>query len=209
MPAALGALREAQAAGERIGDFVSHTFARSHLLLVLSGSPNEAEREEARALAREWVEGQQPLGAPFMSMARLALARVALTCGELEEAEAHARQACVPRSPYHVLPARTLLSAALLAQGRAAEARREATLGVEELEAMGDAGATSVGLALAEACFADGDPEAGEAALREAVRHVHARAADIPEAPQRERFPHQVPENARALSMARERGLLP
>ncbi|WP_233166173.1 serine/threonine-protein kinase [Archangium sp. Cb G35] len=211
LPAALRALREAQAAGERLGEFISLTFARSHLLLVLSCSPNEAEREEARALAREWVEGQQPLGAPFMAMARLALARVALTCGELEEAEAHARQACVPRSPYHVLPARTLLSTALLAQGRATEARREATLGVEELEAMGDAGATSVALALAlaEACFSDGDPGAGEAALREAVRHVQARAADIPEAPQRERFLRQVPENARALCLALERGLLP
>ncbi|WP_375766223.1 protein kinase [Archangium gephyra] len=211
LPAALRALREAQAAGERTGDFISHTFARSHLTLVLSGSPDKAEREEARALAREWVEGQQPLGASFMAMARLALARVALACGEPVEAEAWARQACVPRSPYHALLARALLSAALLAQGRTAEARQEASLGVQELEEMGDAGAASVGLtlALAEACFADGDTGAGEAALREALRHVHTRAADIPEAPQRERFLHQVPENARALSLARERGLLP
>ncbi|WNG37751.1 protein kinase [Archangium violaceum] len=211
LPAGLSALREGQAAGERSGDFISLTFARSHLMLVLSGSPDKAEREEARALAREWVERQQPLGAPFMAMALLALARVALTGGELDEAEARARQACVPRSPYHVLPARALLSAALLAQGRAAEARQEASRGVQELEAMGNAGATSVGLtlALAEACFADGDTGAGEAALREALRHVHTRAADIPEAPHRERFLHQVPENARTLSLARERGLHP
>jgi hypothetical protein len=74
---------------------------------------------------------------------------------------------------------------------------------------MGDAGAASVEpyLALAEACFADGETGAGEAALRKALRHVHTRAADIPEGLHRERFLHQVPENARTLSLARERSV--
>jgi hypothetical protein len=132
---------------------------------------------------------------------------VALTNGELAEAEAQARQAGASGCPYHLLRARTLLSAALLAQGRATEARQEALLGVQALEAMGDAGAASVGLylALAEACFAEGGTGPGEAALRDALRHLHARAEDIPEGPHRERFLHEVPENARTLSLARER----
>jgi len=60
-------------------------------------------------------------------------------------------------------------------------------------------------LALAEACLAEGDTGAGEAALRRAVECVRARASDIPEAGARERFLRQVPENARTLELARQR----
>jgi eukaryotic-like serine/threonine-protein kinase len=199
-------LREALATSQKLEESVSLLFARSHLALTLSGSPEASEREEARALAREWLEGQ-PMGVPFIAMAQLTLARVALACGEFAEAEARARQAWASGCPYYQLLARTPLSAALLARGRATEARQEASLGVQELEDMGDAGAASVGLylALAEACFLDGDNGEGEAALRKALRHLHARAADIPEGPHREHFLHQVPENARSLSLARER----
>jgi hypothetical protein len=199
-------LREALATSQRLEESVSLLFARSHLALTLSGSPEASEREEAGALAREWLEGQ-PMGIPFIAMAQLTLARVALACGELVEAETRARQARASGSPYYQLLARAPLSAALLSRGRAAEARQEASLGVQELEDMGDAGAASVGLylALAEACFADGDTRAGEASLRKALACLHARAADIPEGPHRERFLQQVPENARSLSLARER----
>jgi hypothetical protein len=60
-------------------------------------------------------------------------------------------------------------------------------------------------LALAEACIAQGDASAGEAALHKALRCVQARASDIPEAEARERFLSQVPENARTLELARQR----
>jgi eukaryotic-like serine/threonine-protein kinase len=98
-----------------------------------------------------------------------------------------------------------VLSTILRAQGRAAEARQVAELGVRELERMGCEGVYAVGmhLALAEACFAGDEPEAGKAALHEALRCVRARASDIPEPEARERFLRQVPENAWTLELAR------
>jgi eukaryotic-like serine/threonine-protein kinase len=137
------------------------------------------------------------------------LARVAMARGELREAEAHARSACehlvlfMANQPL----ARSTLSNILRAQGRAAEAREIAELGARELEQMGNAGlyAVPLRLALAEACFAEGDASAGEAALREALQCVRDRANDIPEPAVRERFLTHVPENARTLALARER----
>jgi hypothetical protein len=64
--------------------------------------------------------------------------------------------------------------------------------------------AVELRLALAEACLAQGDAQAGEAALREALRCLRARAADIPDTAARERFLRQVPENARTLELARQ-----
>ena len=94
----------------------------------------------------------------------------------------------------------------LLAQGRATEAREVAALGVQGLERGGSQGAEAVGLplALTEACLAEGDSQAGEAALR-GLQCLRTRAADIPDAAARERFLHQVPENARTLELARQR----
>jgi hypothetical protein len=82
-----------------------------------------------------------------------------------------------------------------------------AALGVQEMERMGSQGvyAVSMCLALAEACFVEGDDGAGEAALRKALQCVRDRAADIPDPTMRERFLRQVPENARALELARQR----
>ncbi|HYO73583.1 MAG TPA: serine/threonine-protein kinase PknK, partial [Archangium sp.] len=138
-----------------------------------------------------------------------ALAQVMLRKGELLEAEAHGRTACQLLKPlltYSVL-AHTVLSSILLAQGRAAEARQVAMPGVRALEQMGGAGVYAVGmhLALADACFAEGDARSGEAALRQALACVRARAHDIPDTEARERFLRQVPENARTLELARQR----
>jgi hypothetical protein len=175
-PSGVAALREALASSQRIGDPVTLLFVKSHLALMLSGGPEGAEREEARVLAREVAEGQ-PHGNPLLAMARVALARVALTCGELAEAEDQARQGCASGIPYYVLSARALLSAALLARGRVTEAREEAALAGQELEHLGDGGATSVDLhlTLAEVYFSAGDSGAGEAALRRALHCVHSR----------------------------------
>ncbi|EPX65420.1 Adenylate cyclase [Cystobacter fuscus DSM 2262] len=60
-------------------------------------------------------------------------------------------------------------------------------------------------LAQAEAYLAQDDVGAGESALRQAIRCVYTRASDIPDPTARERFLHQVPENARALELARQR----
>jgi uncharacterized membrane protein len=58
---------------------------------------------------------------------------------------------------------------------------------------------------LADACFAEGDTEEGEKALRQALRCVRSRAAEITDEAVRERYLRQVPENARVLELARQR----
>jgi hypothetical protein len=144
------------------------------------------------------------IGFPLIALAKVAAAR-----GELHEAEAQARRACqvlVMAPPFRLL-AREVLSTSLRAQGRLQEARREAEQGVQELEQMGGEGFASVKthLALAEVCFSSADTEAGESALRRALRCVRARAEDMPEPALRERLLHQVPEHARILELARQR----
>jgi hypothetical protein len=140
------------------------------------------------------------------------LARVAEGRGELAEAEAHGRRACellVMMPAFHLL-ASTTLSATLLARGQVSEARAVSEQGVRELEGQGDSfifNTVAVRWALAEACFAQGDTVAGEEALRQALRDVHARAADIEDAAARQRFLEQVPENARVLALARQHRL--
>ena len=81
-----------------------------------------------------------------------------------------------------------------------------AELGVQELERMGNEGvfAVAMHLALAEACFAQGEGSPGEAALHKALRCLRARARDIPDEA-RERFLRQVSENARTLELAHQR----
>jgi serine/threonine protein kinase len=206
LPEGLSVLRESLPGARLLGEPLTLSFARIHLALMLSGLPEQEHQEAALSLITEEKNTGVPFPA-FLVVSATALARVAMGRGELSQAEAHARQAFEPPfCVYHPLT-RSTLSAVLRAQGRVAEARLEATLGVQELERIGGAGVASVGthLALAEACFAAGDTEAGEASLRRALKCLHTRAADVPEGALRERFLHQVPENARALGLARQR----
>ncbi|PTL80692.1 serine/threonine-protein kinase PknK [Vitiosangium sp. GDMCC 1.1324] len=200
--------REALATALRTEQPLVAESARFLLNLVLAGSPNQADRQEAHASMFEWLDRESSL--PFVpGMKHAILAQVMAASGALREAELHAHKACelLALIPVYVVFARTVLSAILLAQERATESLRVASLGVQELERMGSEGvyAVSMRLALAEACFAEGDARAGEEALRKALRCVRARASDIPEAAARERFLYQVPENARTLELARQR----
>ncbi len=92
-----------------------------------------------------------------LGLATLALARVALAQGSPAEAETLAREACDVAEGLIIyqLLARTCLSTALLAQGRAAEARAEAEKGVRELERVRGP-AVGLWLAMAESCQASG-----------------------------------------------------
>jgi tetratricopeptide (TPR) repeat protein len=181
-------------------------YSRLHLALLLAGSADPFQREEALALANDQDAKGPGL---FSGLTHLLKAKVAENGGDLAEAEARARAACELLAPFptHQRMAQTLLTRVLLAQGRASEAREVAVLGVQRLEQCGSGGAEAVGLrlALAEACLAEGDTQAGEAALRRALQCVRTRAEDIPNAAARERFLHRVPENARTLALARQR----
>jgi tetratricopeptide (TPR) repeat protein len=184
---------------------LSTLYARVDLGLFLAGSTEQAQREEALALANNLeVEGPDL----FSGLAHTLKAKVAVNGGELAQAEAWARRACALLEPFrfHQSKARTLLVRVLLDQGRSTEAREVAALGVQQLEQSGSEGAEAVGLrlALAEACLAQGEAPVGEAALRRALQCLHTRAQDIPDTTARERFLHQVPENARTLELARQ-----
>ncbi len=182
--------------------------SRHHLSLALASSTKSAHHQEAALLARE---GLEDANGPIYrrGIASAVLAQVAAVRGELREAEADAHQACelLMTFPNLQLFARTVLSNILRLQGRAVEARQEAELGMGSLRQMDSEGVYAVGmrLALAEACFAQGDAPAGEAALREALRCVQERASDLSDPALRERFLGQVPENARTLELARQR----
>jgi hypothetical protein len=181
-------------------------YARLNLAVFLAHSAEPACWEEARALAHTPRGEGPPI---FSGLAALVEAKVAVRRGALSEAEAEARKACGQLASmfFHHARAQRLLSQVLLAQGRAAEARQVAALGVQRLDESGSEGVGAGGLhlALAEACLADGDTQAGEAALRRALQCVRNRAGDIPDAAARARFLQQVPENARVLALARER----
>ncbi|HEX5744864.1 MAG TPA: protein kinase [Archangium sp.] len=176
--------------------------------LVLSESPELEERREAHAWALELLGRELVL--PFLAgMTHALLARMTAAGGALSEAESHALKACELLRPFpaYLVFARTVLSSILLVQERMEEARQEAELGVGALERMCSEGVYAVGmyLALAEACFAQGDASAGDTALSKAVKCVRARAGDFPEPKARERFLRQVSENARTLELARQR----
>ncbi|QRO00448.1 protein kinase [Archangium violaceum] len=217
IPGAVERLRAAVAVIQGKELHLVGTHVQLYLLQSLASSPEPAHRQEALLLAREWVThtlviertNSENSFSFRRGMSCAMLAHVMAGNGELREAESHARMACAQLAPFpaYLIFARTTLASVLLAQGRVAEARAVAALGVRELEQMGSEGeyAVSMYLALVEACFAGGDIGAGEAALRKAVRCVRARADDIPEPATRERFLRRVPQNARILELARQR----
>jgi hypothetical protein len=200
-------LREIVALAERSGPLMNRVNARLNLALLLAGSRERALRQEAWALASG--NELEHLDHFHSGMALTVRARVAAGHGELAEAEGWARKACELMAPFHSTQRtlRMLLSQVLLAQGRVAEARQEAELGVRWVEQEGGEGLMAVGLRvrLAEACLAEGAISEGEQALRRALQSLKASAHSIPEGAARERFLREVPENARAWELARQR----
>jgi tetratricopeptide (TPR) repeat protein len=207
MPRAVELIHEGLENAVRAGLVYPIHYTEMHLSLVLASSAEPRHHEEARQLALQALETEK-VNVLRVGLSHLVLAKVAWVQGQLSEAEARAREACEVLelfAPYRLM-ANVTLSGVLRAQQRLEEARAEAERSVRALEQLGEAGALSVGtwLALAEACFALRDGEAGERALREALRCLHLRAADIPTGADRERFLSQVPENARVRALAHE-----
>jgi hypothetical protein len=199
-------LRESLAQSQQVARMLANLHSRVKLALLLADSSVPAQQQEALALV-SGLEGEH-LGS-FSGLLHLLSAKVAAARGNLAEAEAQARKTCELPVFFLLeqLKAQRLLSHVLLTQGRAPEARQVAALGVQRLEQRGSECAPAVGLrlALAEACLAEGDAQAGEAALRRALQCLRTCARDIPDEPARERFLLQVPENARTLELARQR----
>jgi tetratricopeptide (TPR) repeat protein len=200
---ALTLSQESLALALRLEQPLTLLHTQSFRALVLAQSPDPAHREQARTLAHAALASQES-HTLYLGMLHGALAKLALEQGQLLEAESHARKACELLPP---LPggATSLLSTALRAQGRVAEARalaEQATRTLERMDALGLT-AVSVYLALAEACFAQADLSAGHLALRKAMDLLSACADDLPDAALRERL-YQVPEHARIVQLARQ-----
>jgi len=208
VPAALETMNEGLANALRYGLPYAINYTQVHLALVLANSPELSHHENGRQMAQHILKTERT-NVLHLGLARLVLAKVAARDGQLPEAEAEARKACdvlVMFAPYQLM-ARATLCSVLVARQRTQDARAEAEQGVRVLERLGDAGAVSVStwLALTEACFAQNDTQAGERALREAVRCLRLRASDIPAPAARERFLSLVPENARTRELALQR----
>jgi tetratricopeptide (TPR) repeat protein len=208
VPQAVERMQEVLTVGRRLKALLAVGAAQHYLAQVLACSPEPAHRQEAYELVHEWVD-LEDFYSYRRGIAHSVLAKVMGDRGGLPEAEAHARKACELLAPFEadVVSARRFLSNILFARGKTAEAREVAALGVRALKETRSMGvyAVAMHLALAEACFAEGDASEGEAALREASRCVRLRASDIPDDGARERFLRQVPENARTLELARQR----
>ena len=202
---ATAAYREGVALARRMDQQLPNLHSVLHLALFLAGSPEQAQREEALTLTNKMEIDHLHW---FAGMLYTLRAKAALATGALGEAELQARKACEKLTAFlfYQLTPRVLLSQVLLAQGRSAEAREVSASAVLELESWGGTAlpAVSVYLALAEACLAEGDAQAGETALRKALQCVRSRASDIPDEAARARF-LLVPESARTLELARQR----
>nr|MBA2540101.1 hypothetical protein [Deltaproteobacteria bacterium] len=101
------------------------------------------------------------------------------------------------------------LDFALLAAGRPVEALRRATRAIRILERLGRVieGESLIRLVHIEALLATGDLGATGVALSTAFGRVHERANRIADPAWRAGFLESVPENARILELARQRGL--
>ncbi|MFY0573178.1 hypothetical protein ACN28S_01355 [Cystobacter fuscus] len=140
-------LRDALVVAGRMEQTLLAEGALFNLSIMLVDSPEQVDLQDAHA----WLlEGSKRESAyPFVpGMRNALLARMTAARGALSEAESLARNACemLKSLPFYVVFARTVLSAILLAQGRAEEAREVAELGVGELDRMGGAGVYAVAM---------------------------------------------------------------
>jgi ATP/maltotriose-dependent transcriptional regulator MalT len=176
---------------------------QAHFAFALFETRAAEHFEQALAVAR-------PLTARGLiyfwgALTQAALVRTLLARGEVEAAETEARQAAGMMEPVPLcsLVARALWSMALLARGRADEARVQADVGLAILRAFDGRCFYDVTLLLtaAEAYHATGDLTAARTHLATARRLIDARAAQITDPEARERYLHQVGDHARVLEL--------
>jgi len=156
--------------------------------------------ERAAASAYERNSDRRMLGG-----ARLYLALMLLDAGELEEAEASAREACAAFSDVAPLLhlANAGLARVLVARGRAREAITVARAALDFLDAGGrmEEGESLARLVWAEALLAIGDREAAKTAIIAARRALLERASRIGDESYRRSFMNAVPEHVRITEL--------
>jgi predicted Zn-dependent protease len=137
--------------------------------------------------------------------ARIYLAIIMGSAGELAEAEDQARRAIslAEGTPVNC-HALAVLAQIMLARGRCAEAMQAASDAKARLDALAsiDEGESRIRLAYAEALLAVGRKAEASDAIATARDRLLARAVRITREDWRESFLHQVPENRRTLELA-------
>jgi serine/threonine protein kinase/tetratricopeptide (TPR) repeat protein len=198
------ALRDAEAMG--LGYSIALARHNLGLALALAGRIQEGKGAELRA-----IDELRALGDPrLLAAAFHAMAQIALLDRDPNTAEDAARQAA---SLTTALPgvragALGLLAAALVMQGRAADALAAANEGMELMSGHGIEGAESaLRLAHVEALAASGRRDQAAQSLRGALARLEERARAIGDPAYRKSFLEAVAENARTLALARAAGL--
>ncbi|WP_437303190.1 protein kinase domain-containing protein [Sorangium sp. So ce388] len=164
---------------------------------------------EARALAETAVTSSRKVSSPRAELiARSCLARIAFVGGDHQTAEREARAAMAlsPHAPTLGVQASAVLAGALLALGRIDEAVRTAAEANAMLESFGtiEEGEAIVRLTFAEVLYACGRRDEAAAAIEAARTALLSRARKLRDPAWRERFLHDVPDNARTLELARQ-----
>jgi tetratricopeptide (TPR) repeat protein len=200
------ALRQALVASDRMGlhdlsAAVEHNLGR---VLAFRGDLAEAERLERRAIEAFGRQGDPRLE----GAARTYLAEILIAGGNFDVAdrEAEVAAATLEVAPSLQVAAFGVASRARLARGDAEGALATARAAYAALERLGEIeeGESMVRLAHAEALSQTGARDEARAALAAAHERLLARAARIEEPAWRHRFLHEVPVNARILSLAEE-----
>ena len=158
--------------------------------LSIEGDPGE--QQEALRLAREAVQTGGTANA-FGGIAVVALARAHLTTGQLDEAEAHAHQACgllraMGMRAYYAHADATLLEVLLHKRDPAAAALADEALRTAEEVGIAGFSELPLRLAAARAHLAVDRRDDAVKGITRALAGLARRVATIPEAKQRARY---------------------
>jgi hypothetical protein len=174
-------------------------------VLADKGALAEARLEASRVIDRGRARGQTA----DEGRGRWLLAEVLRRSGELEAAEREVAPSIemLTVSPLDQAAAMATLAAVLLGRGRVTEALAAAHSATDRYEVMGAFGyrGSFARLILVEALEAAGEGEASRAALTAARDRLLTRASTIADPEVRRTYLEGVPENARTISLARDR----
>jgi tetratricopeptide (TPR) repeat protein len=203
--AAARELREALATAQRmempaLAAYAKHTLG---FAVAMGGAFDEALALETEALASFDGHGDARLaGGTRIYLGTILALRGDLAAAEEELDRAVARLAGVPPVRAYALAARARVR---LARERFADALADAEAAYTLLVELGgiEEGEARVRLSYAEALAANGRAEEAAAALVEARARLLTRAGRISDKALRERFLHEVPENARTMLLSK------
>lgn len=206
---AMSFLESHRSLAQSVAGTLAEALYRVNTASILAARADEASRQQALKQAGEAL---RLLSFPIIdTLAHDALARVYLQQGQLLDAETAARQAldCLRPIPNYAAQVRAPLIHALLAQGRAVDARSVAEEGLEFLQQFGSAGYAEVELRLAisEAFAAAGEPQRARAELADTLRQIQLRTEDIADPFWRNSYLTRNPYCVRSQQLAKEWGV--